>query len=227
MIEDERREVVEFLETEFLQKILKQLEPQEVAFLYKYVDNDNNALQTAKDLEVNHMAVVRTLKHIQDKARKLLSEMKMVKQEDFHYKEDGVDKVKTITREIPISYDDAKECFRPTVNLNFTQSAMSVGYPSETYMNLPKGKKWTIKFGSTEFSTTKTCLIPEYLEMTNCKCICNICNENFKCSRKDAYPGNEEPRALKINALKIEQCIANLQANYKPEDFVGLERITL
>jgi hypothetical protein len=226
MIEDERREVVEFLETEFLQKLLKQLEPKEVAFLYKYIDNNNNALQTAKDLEVNEAKIRRTLKHIQDKARELLAEMKMTKQEDFHYRENGADKVVTIIREIPVSYEDAKECFRPTVNLNFTQSAMSVGYPSETYMNLPKDRKWQIKFGEKRFPVNKTCMIPEYLEMTNCKCVCNICNENFKCTRKDAYPSNAEPMAMKINALKIEECIANLQANYKPEDLVGLERIS-
>lgn len=196
LLEKERKDFVE----RFVGLLKAELSPTDMAYISEYMIFSNNASEASRKLGVSHTTIIDALGRAKKKALQLLEDMGM-------------------------EVGDLKEYFRPNISNFHTQSASSVGYPSESYMKLPARRTWTLRFGSERFTTKKTCLMPEFLKASNCKCICNICNNDYKCTRKDAFPENAEPVALKINAIKINECINNLIANYKLEELANLERM--
>lgn len=186
-------------------KLLKpKLSPTDLAMLMKYINHGktNNALQTSIALGITDDRIHYMLERVRKAKDKVIEEMELTE-------------------------DELLYCIRPQINNYITQSASHVGYPSEGYMNLPANRKWTLKYGSTWFTTKKRCLIPEFLEESNLKCTyCTICNEGYKCSRKDVYPLNAEPsEAIKANLERLEQCVKNFWKNHKEEDFAKLMKV--
>lgn len=184
-------------------KALKgKLNPIDLAYLMKYIEHNNNSLATANALGVHNMVILRSLERIHRVKDELIIEMGLTEEELLY-------------------------CFRPQINNYITQSASNVGYPSEAYMNLPARRSWTIKFGTKRFCSQARCLIPEFLEESNLKCTyCTICNEGYKCSRKDVYPLNTEPtEAIKKNLERLESCVKIFWANNNKATFTKLMKV--
>lgn len=198
LCENERKKMLQV----FWQSMKDKISPSDLAYLMKYVENKNNALATAEALGINHMIVIRMLERI-----------KKAKDE--------------LVEELNLSEDELLYCFRPQINNYLTQSASHVGYPSEAYMNLPSRRSWTIKYGSKRFNTKARCLIPEFLEESNLKCTyCTICNEGYKCTRKDVYPLNAEPtKAIEENLKRLKECVKCFWETHKEEDFSNLLKV--
>lgn len=186
-------------------KLLKpKLSPADLAMLMKYINHGktNNALQTSIALGITD--------------------------DRIHYMLERVRKAKDkVIKEMELTEDELLYCFRPQINNYITQSASNVGYPSEAYMNLPARRSWTIKFGTKRFCSQARCLIPEFLEESNLKCTyCTICNEGYKCSRKDVYPLNAEPtEAIKKNLERLESCVKIFWANHNQATFAKLMKV--
>lgn len=192
LCEQERKKML----VRFWKALKSKLEPMDLAYLMKYVENKNNSLATANALGTHNKTILRAIERIRKAKDELVIEM-------------GLDE------------DELLYCFRPQINNYITQSASHVGYPSEAYMNLPARRSWTIKFGTKRFNTNARCLIPEFLEESNLKCTyCTICNEGYKCTRKDVYPLNAEPsEAIKQNLMRLEECVKNFWENNNEADF--------
>lgn len=186
----------------FWQALKSKLDPVDLAYLMKYIEYNNNSLATALALNVHNMIILRALERVRKAKDEVIAEMALTE-------------------------DELLYCFRPQINNYITQSASNVGYPSEAYMNLPARRSWTIKFGTKRFCSQARCLIPEFLEESNLKCTyCTICNEGYKCSRKDVYPLNAEPtEAIKKNLERLESCVKIFWANHNQATFAKLMKV--
>ena len=187
---------------EFWKLLKTKLSPIDLAYLMKYIEYNNNSLATATALGIHNMIILRSLERVRKAKDEVVAEMGLTE-------------------------DELLYCFRPQINSYITQSASHIGYPSEAYMNLPARRSWTVKYGTKRFCTQARCLIPEFLEESNLKCTyCTICNEGYKCSRKDVYPLNAEPtEAIKANIERLEQCVKNFWENHNEQDYAHLMRV--
>lgn len=198
LCEHERKKML----IKFWKALKNKLNPIDLAYLMKYIEHKNNSLATANALQTHNKTVLRAIERIRKAKDELIIEM-------------GLDE------------DELLYCFRPQINNYITQSASHVGYPSEAYMNLPSRRSWTIKFGSKRFNSKARCLIPEFLEESGLKCTyCTICNEGYKCSRKDIYSLNAEPtEAINTNLKRLEDCTKIFWANHDIKTFTKFMRI--
>lgn len=162
-LESERTYLIRF----FLRKLLKRISKLQRKYLFAYIRNDYNALQTAEVLEVDE-------KNIRYHVGK-------VREEAFE-----------LVKELEFTLPDFKELISPEIGKFNRKAGRIAGFPYEQYMNLDPNAKWTCKFGTKRFSVDKTCMIPEYLENTGCSdSICPICNGSYTCSRVDKFPENK------------------------------------
>lgn len=184
----------------FWQQLKANLSDKEFKYLATYVNCKNNYHEAARILNTYHKEVMRIIELVQEKAAK-------------------------IAQWQGVTMDDLKQDLHPQINDFFTQKASNVGYPSEAYINLPANRWWSLRYGSQRFPTNKRCLIPEFLEASECKCNCNICIEGYKCTRIDAYPENAEPKEyLAKKEKQLREIIKEIQSEMTEADW-QLERV--
>lgn len=181
----------------FLKRVLKSITKLQRKYLFAYIRNDYNALQTAEEIGCYENNIRYHLQKIREKAFTILDEM-------------------------DLEYSDFKELIMPEICKYSYKHSSSYGYPFEKFMKVSSDNEtWKGTYGDINWDNRKSCLIPEYLAETckGQKIACPFCNNGYNCTRTDVYPENKYNNDAVLARLDKLEIMADMIAdNYTEEE---------